>query len=796
MSTENTYTSQRNDEEINLKELLYNYLRYWPWIIASVFIFAIGGYFYVKSQVNIFESTAAVLVKDDKKGGLGMDLDIFSDLGIGGGNSNVYNEIEVFNSRTIIRDVVRELGLQETILLKTSVINKDVLYYKEVPFSTNLSKKELDTLPHSIRFDIKVLDHNTLYVKEIYSITPGITVEEVHDNVAYDELIKTSVGDVLFHLGNSAEEVEAGSTFELTLRTLENAVDVVKENLTIEAVNKDASAIQIKHKGPVIELNNDIINTIIRKHEELAILDKNEVTESTSEFIKERMLLIEKELAIVEDSSEAFKFKNRLIDVESDAAMFLTKESELEKSITEVNIQLSLAEFMNEFIQKAKGYDELFPANLGFEDRSITELTAEHNKLVLERNRLLESSSAKNPMVANIDGQLESIRSSLKESLAKLKQRLDIQVDVLKKQEAIYKGKLANVPEFERQYREILRQQQIKETLYLYLLQKREENEIAMASTLGSVKVLDHAYTSREPVEPKKKIIFLGAILLGLILPIGIIYLKDLLDTKIKTKEEVQRTGLPFIGQIPTSDSSETLVATPGNRSAVSEAFRMLRTNMSFLIRQKEVTGGKVIFSTSTIAGEGKTFTALNLANSLALSGKKVILLGLDLRAPKISDYLVERNENGVSDFIVNESMSIESIIRKGKGDVQFDYILSGSIPPNPSELLLSERLGEVFDFLKTQYEYIVVDTAPVGLVVDTISILDHADALLYVVRANYLDKNALEIPVKLAKDKELKNIALVLNGVKMSNRTYGTYGYGYGYGHTEKSFWQRLFKK
>ncbi len=796
MSTENTYISQSNDEEINLKELLYNYLLYWPWILASAFIFAVGGYFYVKSQVNIFESTAAVLVKDTKKGGVGgMDLDIFSDLGIGGGNSNLYNEIEVFNSRTLLREVVRELGLQQSAMVKTGAVEKDILFYTDAPIQLNLSKELLDSLRFSVTFEVQRTDASGLKVKEIYAPLPG-QVKETAFTTSFGEPVSTALGELQFIATKDMNKLPDGAKLLITVATLDAAIDKIKENLSIQAVNKDASAIEIKHKGPLVQLNNDIINELIRQHEARAIQDKNEVTESTSEFIKKRMVLIERELAVVEDSSEAFKFKNRLIDVESDAAMFLTKESELEKSITEVNIQLSLAEFMNEFIQKAKGYDELFPANLGFEDQSISELTAEHNKLVLERNRLLESSSAKNPVVANIDGQLESIRSSLKESLAKLKQRLDIQVDVLKKQEAIYKGKLANVPEFERQYREILRQQQIKETLYLYLLQKREENQIAMASTLGSVKVLDHAYTSREPVAPKKKIIFLGAILLGLILPIGIIYVKDLLDTKIKTKEEVQRTGLPFIGQIPASDSSETLVATPGNRSAVSEAFRMLRTNMSFLIRQKEVTGGKVIFSTSTIAGEGKTFTALNLANSLTLSGKKVILLGLDLRAPKISDYLVERNENGVTDFIVNESMSIESIIRKGKGEVQFDYILSGSIPPNPSELLLSERLGEVFDFLKTQYEYIVVDTAPVGLVVDTISILDHADVLLYVVRANYLDKNALEIPVKLAKDKELKNIALVLNGVKMSNRTYGTYGYGYGYGHTEKSFWQRLLKK
>ncbi len=788
----NTHTQQ--EEEINLKEILFKYLSYWPWILGSVFVFALGGYFYVKSQINIFESTASVLVKDDKKGGLGMSMDIFSDLGIGGGNTNVYNEIEVFNSRTILRDVVRELRLQESVMLKTGAISKDVLFYDDAPFSTSLSAIDFEEQEHSVRFDIEVNSNNTLEIKETYSLYPGEVLEKLHKDVSFNTPFATSLGELQLIAGNSRHQVKSGDHYVLSVQTLEAAVDKVKVNLTIEAINKDASAIQIKHEGPLVPLNNAIINTIINKHEQRAIKDKNEVTESTSNFIKERMILIEMELSSVEDSSQAFKFKNRLIDVESDAANYLSKEGALEKSITESNIQLSLAEFMNEFIQKAKGYDELLPANLGFEDASISSLTAEHNKLVLERNRLLQSSSAKNPMVANIDGQIAAIRASLKESLNKLKQSLELQINIFKKQEAIYKGKLSNVPEFEREYREILRQQQIKETLYLYLLQKREENQIAMASTMGSVKVLDYAYSSREPVAPKKKIIFLGAILLGLILPVGVIYVRDLFNTKITKKEEIEKLGIPLIGQVPQNPTKDYLLAIKGNRNSVSEAFRILRTNMSFLLNA-ENTAGKVIFSTSTIAGEGKTFLALNLANTLAMTGKNVVLIGLDLRAPKIGAYLGETKDTGVSDYIVDESMPINKILHSKRGDIYFDFLLSGTIPPNPSELLMSNRVKDLISYCKTNYDFVIIDSAPVGLVVDTVSIVEYADLVLYTIRANHLDKHALDIPVNLYNTKTVRKMGLVFNGVSMKSGTYGAYGYGYGYGdNKKKSFWKRLF--
>jgi capsular exopolysaccharide synthesis family protein len=572
-------------------------------------------------------------------------------------------------------------------------------------------------------------------------------------------------------------------------------VDHIRGNLSVEAVSKDVSVISIKHKGPISELNNDIINNLIHQHEQRTVRDKNEITLATSEFIRERMLLIEAELANVEDSSQAFKSKNRLIDVESDAAMFLTKESAIEKQITDAMIQLSIAGFMNEFIQQAKGLGELFPSNLGIDDQSIARLIEEHNKLVLERNRLLESSSAKNPKVIQLENQLQAIRESLKESLNKVQSSLDINLQALRKQEGQYKNQLANIPAFEREYREILRQQQIKETLYLYLLQKREENEIAMASTLGSVKVLDEAYPAKEPVAPKKKIIFLGAVLLGLIFPVGVIYVMDLLDTKVKRREELERLGIPFLGEIPLYKGDKALVSVKGERSSTAEALRMLRTNMNFLL--SEVSDrGKVVFVTSTIAGEGKTFTALNLASSLALTDKKVVVLGMDLRAPKLAKYLELPDSIGVSDYLVNDQIQVDQIVQPVPDNKLLDVVLSGTIPPNPSELLFLPRMSELFETLQQQYDYIIVDSAPVGLVVDTVSILHYADLLLYVVRHNYLERDALQLPKNLAKDKKAKSIATVFNATESNRLSYGGYGYGYGYIQNQQAWYKRLLKK
>jgi tyrosine-protein kinase Etk/Wzc len=794
MSETNSYLNTATEDEINLKEVIQKYLSHWKWILFSVFVFAVLGYIYVRSQVNIYQSEAKVLVKDTRKGGLSMDLDIFSDLGIGGANTNVYNEIEAFNTRTLLREVVKGLELQESLRLLGGIAAKDVLFYKNAPFKTSISTDALRQLEKVVSFEVKILDGERVQIKEIYSPSLGERVERDLAKAKWNQELESVLGKIAL-IRDLSVDLHPGDKFLLRLNTIDGVVDEIRANLSVEAVSKDVSVISIKHKGPINELNNDIINNLIHQHEQRTVRDKNEITLATSEFIRERMLLIERELETVEDSSQAFKSKNRLIDVESDAAMFLTKESAIEKQITDAMIQLSIAGFMNEFIQQAKGLGELFPSNLGIDDQSIARLIEEHNKLVLERNRLLESSSAKNPKVIQLENQLQAIRESLKESLNKVQSSLEINLQALRKQEGQYKNQLANIPAFEREYREILRQQQIKETLYLYLLQKREENEIAMASTLGSVKVLDEAYPAKEPVAPKKKIIFLGAVLLGLILPIGIIYVLDIMDTKVKRREELEQLGIPFLGEIPYYKGDKSLVAVKGERSSTAEALRMLRTNMDFLL--SEVSDrGKVVFVTSTIAGEGKTFMALNLASSLALTDKKVVVLGMDLRAPKLAKYTNIPNSTGVSDYLVNENITIEQITHQVKDNQLLDMILSGSIPPNPSELLFLPRMNEIFEQLQAKYDYIIVDSAPVGLVVDTVSMLHKADLLLYVVRYNYLERDALQLPKNLVKDKKVKRIATLFNATDNNSLNYAGYGYGYGYIQSQQPWYKKLIKK
>jgi tyrosine-protein kinase Etk/Wzc len=358
-------------------------------------------------------------------------------------------------------------------------------------------------------------------------------------------------------------------------------VDHLKAGLSVEPVSKDVSIINISYTGPIVQLNNDIINNLIYQHEQRAIYEKNEITINTSAFIKERMVLIEKELSIVEDSSQLFKTKNRLVDVDKDAAMFLEKESNLEVSITNASIQLTIVEYIMEFIDKSRSFDELLPSNLGFEESTINKLTEEHNKLVLERNRTIEVSSNKNPKVVQLESQIASFRQNLRESLEKHKKQIDVNLSILRQKEAQYRNKIANVPYYEREYREIIRQQQIKETLYLYLLQKREENEIALASTLGSAKILDEAYP-QGIVAPKKQVIFLGNILLGLMLPIGIIYLTILLDNKIHRREDLEKTNIPVIGEIPEGEKDIRIVVKKGERTIIAEAFRMLRAQPEF----------------------------------------------------------------------------------------------------------------------------------------------------------------------------------------------------------------------
>jgi len=708
---------------------------------------------------------------------------------LSGGSANLENEIQILKSRKLTELVVKKLKLNTNYIVRgkrSGLKAKDV--YTKSPVQINHALDDSLLYTKKISFDLRIQDESSFELSESDGEEFGI--------VKFGEEISTSIGSVIIDKTALFNENNFGLEYVILITPLNESITKLQEIMKIERINKDAEILLISLKGSVIQKNNDIINELIFQHEFEGIKVKNEVTENTRDFIKERMLFISRELSEVDSASSLFKTENNLIDVGINAQLLLEKESELEKSIIETNIQLELVRFMNELIDEDKGVENLLPSNLGFEDHSVATTILSYNTMVLERNRLLQGSSSQNPNVLKLEGQLINIKKSLQSSLHNIVSTANMKLEALNAKARQYDSKLASMPSYEKEYRDIFRQQQIKETLYLYLLEKREENEMALVVTVANSKVIDNAYSDGEPVSPKKGIVLLGGLLLGFILPIVIIYVIDLLDNKVHSTVDLDKHNLPHVGVIPFSKDKIKLVALDNPRSILSEAFRILRTNVSFLFTEQKEKGNTILI-TSTIAAEGKTSVSLNLAHSLALSGKKTIIIGLDLRAPKLLEYLeLPKGGKGVSDFIVNPTISAADISFPVEGTENLFMIGSGTTPPNPSELLMKPRLLELLEQVKKEYDYVIVDTAPVGLVTDTLVVADIADVTLYIVRANKLEKEMLKLPSRLYAEKKLNNMSVVLNGVEGKNGTSYGYGYGYGYGDDFESDNKKWWRK
>ena len=609
--------------------------------------------------------------------------------------------------------------------------------------------------------------------QELGSLSGASSVQNEIEKLKSNALITSVVDSLRSRTSLFAEKTSNGKTI-----STKDIVNDLNKKLRFDADEKKSSLITLSIKGESVEKNNQILSELLAQHEAKTVTAKNTVSDLTSQFINGRLTVITDELSAVEDKSQSYKTQNRLTDIPMDVAQFMEKQSTIEQEITKTSIQLQLAKYINEYIQNQANSETLLPANIGFEDVSIAEMTKQYNTLVLTRNELIKSTSEKNPGVAKLEAQLASLKSGLVAGLKNTKATLELQLKSLQTKEQTYGAKLAQIPEYERTYRDIARQQQIKETLYLYLLQKREENEIARTATIGNIEVVDPPYSNEIPVSPKKSVIVIIAFFLGFMLPIGVIYCIQLFDTKLRTKKELMPLGIPYLGDIPNAKFSNPLAIQNDARSSISEAIRIVRTNLNFLFKT-ENPGAKTVFITSSVAGEGKSFIAINLAHSLAVTGKKVAVLGLDLRSPRLSEYVNLQYDKGITNLLVDSNMDPKSI--KQTSDHGVDYFFSGPIPPNPSELLTQSRLDSVVMDLKQAYDFLIVDTAPTALVVDTLSISHLADATIYVCRANHLPKKLLPFIQETYTEQKFKNMALVLNG---SSPKKGTLGYGYGYGN------------
>ena len=783
---------QQIEESHSIRNELEKYLRHWKWFVLSVFLALILAFFYLRYATPKYEVKTTLLIKQDDNM-MSSELAAFQDLGMfGDGNSNIQNEMQLLKSRSLASSVAKDLNLT-TRYFRQGRVKESEVYAEQIPIRlqeviANYSTKELDTTFYvqfhsAIHFNLLDADKSKIY-----------------DSLEYNSSFPIKDHSYSIVQNQYFSENDFGKEIRIQLIPIENVVDDLVKGVQVIPIDERMSTVLVlSSQNAVKKKGIAILDRMVDNYTDDAISDKSAVEQKTSEFITNRLQIIKEELFLVDKLAEDYKKDNQLTDIVEESKSFFETVNSSDQALFDATTQLKLVDYMVDNLQSQEKSFELIPVNLGFSDVSISVLTSEYNAVVLERNRLLRNSSPTNPMVINLDAQLKSFQQSLTESLRNLKASLQITLRELVRNDNRINDKIANLPTQEREYKNIARQLGIKESLYLYLLQKQEETEISLAVTTPNSKVIDRAYASKDPVSPKPKIIYLAALLLGLLFPYGFLYVKDLLDTKLHSRQDMERlVTVPILGDIPISDSDDNIVVKEGERSSTAEAFRLLRTNLDFMLTETD-NNCKTIFVTSTTSGEGKSFVATNLACTLSLSGKKVALLGMDLRAPKITEYLGIPNQRGVSNFIIDKDMQFEDLGFPMPGFKEMDVFISGVIPPNPAELLLHSKVEILFTQLQAKYDYVVVDTAPVSLVTDTLMISKYADMTIYVSRAGYLDKRLLSIPQMLYSEKRLPNMAMLINASDhQRNYGYGVYGAygGYGYGQTKQlPWWKTLFK-
>ncbi|RKN00255.1 polysaccharide biosynthesis tyrosine autokinase [Aquimarina sp. AD10] len=759
----------------DLRGMLVPYLKKWYWFALCIAIFVSLAYMKIRYTIPQYNVSSTIMIAQDESV-TGSELAAFKDLGLlqNAQESKLENEIQVLKSRTLITNIVNDLKL-------------NVRYFSEGRIL------EVENYPKSL-IEINFLSHDSIvhtksatFNVRINSSTSFTFLDKEGTKLSdhsFGNTVTTNIGDVVITPSVDNLDTHSGKVIKIVVTPVKFVVEAYRNKLAVFPA-RGSSIVGISLNDPVREKAKDIINNLVDEYNIATVESKKQISARTANFINERLDLISGDLSEVDDEAAGYKSKFGLTsDVDAQTQRVADIDSRNVQEIAQLSTQINLIESMRRFVLSQDGRYDLIPANLGFADASITNTVTRYNGLTLQRKRLLKTSSEQNPVVVNIDQQIDGLRQVLIGSLNSLKSSIDIRLKSLRTQDQYFSGKLYNAPIREKDLRVIEREQTIKEQLYLYLLQKREEAELTSHITVSSARVIDRASTLNSyPVSPNKKIIYAGALFLGFILPFMTIYLSDLLNVKISSREDLEKVlSMPIIGSIPKVKAKNKIIISKNERSGEAEAFRILRTNLDFLMAGTTKSSGRVIFVTSTISGEGKTMISSNLTKTLSITGKKVIYLGTDLRDPKFHKFvdLPEGvNTKGLTNYIMDTELSPVDIIYKDKEENSFDFIPSGAIPPNPAELLMHDRVGEIFEYLKENYDYVVVDTSPVSLVADTLLIGHFADLCIYIVRENYSDKKLLQIPQNFYKDKRLPNIAVLLN----SAGSQAGYNYGYGYG-------------
>ena len=793
---------EQSEEQVNIQELLFRYLIHWPWFVVSIIICIACAWGYLRLTTPIYNISATVLIKDEKKGGgasMSSDLEKMGLEGFVSSSSNVDNEIEVLRSKSLAREVVNNLGLFVTYMDEDEFPSKEL--YHTSPVLVSLTHQEADKLPGRMEINMILQPTGALGVQ--------ITVGEKEYRKQFDKLpavFPTDEGTIAFFANNdtlSAVCPENITKERHITAFINRPFSVLKEyvnSLSIAPTSKTTSVVVISLENTNTRRGRDYINKLLEMYNINANNDKNEVAQKTAEFIDERIGIISKELGSTEQDLENFKRSAGITDLNSEAQIALTGNAEYEKKRVENQTQINLVMDLQRYM-KGNEY-EVLPSNIGLQDAASAGAIDRYNQMLVERKRLLRTSTENNPTIINLDTSIRAMRTNVQATLDATLKGLQITKEDLAREASRYSRRINDAPTQERQFVSIARQQEIKSGLYLMLLQKREENAITLAATANNAKIIDEALADDNPISPKKTIVYLAALVLGVGLPVGVIYLIGLTKFKIEGRADVEKlTSLPVVGDIPLADEKTGSIAVFENQNnLMSETFRNVRTNLQFMLEN----GKNVILVTSTISGEGKSFISANLAISLSLLGKKVVIVGLDIRKPGLNKvFNIPKKEHGITQYLTNTTANLMDFVQPSDINKNLFILPGGTVPPNPTELLARGGLEKAIETLKANFDYVILDTAPVGMVTDTLLIGRVADLSVYVCRADYTHKAEFTLINELAENNKLPNLCIAVNGLDLNSRKYGyyygygkygkyygygkRYGYGYGYGYGEK---------
>lgn len=775
MQTNNS--SNKNDQGLNIVDLFMYLASQWKWFLLSILICGgIAWYNYARAPLVYFRS-ATVIIKDPSNKASTSGLDRFDNFI---NKVNVANEILQFRSKKLMREVVQRVHADVSYQIKDGLRSNEL--YNESPVLVSLP----DALPEqSFSFTMTLKDAKTVTLSDFSGIEAKPSYEvALNDTVAIIEGM-----NVVVTATNYLRDSWLNTPIRVQKLPVESMVNYYKNALGIQQEEEEASILTLALKDSSPARAEDVLNTLITVYNEEAIKEKNQVAVNTANFINERLIIIERELGNVESNLESFKQRNQIVDIASSAGMYMTESQKYNADAMELETQLRLANFIKDYLTDPSKETDLIPSNTGISDMNIENQISLYNAAKLKRDHLIDDSSVNNPVVQELNNSLRAMKQSIIRAVDNMIVSLNVKRNDAQNREMRAQDRVTAIPTKERQMLSIERQQKIKEALYLFLLNKREENALSQAMADNNARVIDGAEGSNAPISPNRNRILLLGLLVGIALPGAVCLAILFMDTRVHGRKDIEGvTSVPYLGEIPLDKEAmkdhrrKVMAVKEQGDDIVSEAFRILRTNMAFL--SKKDKPAQVITFTSFNIGVGKTFIARNLSMSLAYMKKRVVMVDLDIRKGTLSRHFGHYHV-GVTNYLSDNTVKVDDIIQHQEG---FDLIPAGILAPNPAELLMDNRLDELMNELRTRYDYIIADNVPVGLIADATIANRIADLTIFVVRAGKLDRRQLPDIEKLYQEKKLKNMALVLNGANPERHGYGySYGYGYGYGYGTK---------